>query len=116
MVFRLNQLGHTVGEKEFWQAQSDVTLLRNKLQSAYVSAMQKAKIQKAKQGQSVPDIWMFGAVAYQFITEDGLRLKDVLEMSGAKLARLAQTEGEKFKAKAAAEGDSAYMIDKKSKE
>jgi hypothetical protein len=116
LIFRINQLAIVNSANDFWQAQSDVTNLRNKLQDAYKSAIQKSQMQKAKQGQTVPAIWMFGAAAYDLITEQGVRLSDVLEMSGAKLAQMAAGQGAMLKAKAETDGESVYLFTKKSKE
>ena len=115
LIFRINQLSIVNSANDFWQAQSDVTLLRNKLQSAYGSAIQKAQFQK-KETEGVPDIWMFGAAAYELITEQGMRLSDVLNMSGNKLAQLAAEQGAILKAKAEQDGEGVYLFEKKSRE
>lgn len=114
-VFRINQMG-LVNTKEHWDlAQVDVTNLRNKLQAAYGSAIQKAKFQK-KQSEGVPDIWMYGAAAYDLITEQGMRLSDVLKMSGNKLTELAAAQGASLRAKAEQDGEGIYLFEKKSRE
>jgi hypothetical protein len=116
MVFEINRKSLVNDANDFWEAQRDVNKLRNKLQDAYQSAIQKSQFQKAKKGQGVPDIWMFGAVAYDLITEQGQRLDAVLKMSGNKLAELAAQQGEALKAKAAQDGDGVYLFEKKSRE
>jgi hypothetical protein len=122
IVFRMNQMSLGANTQEhYWKAQADNVLLRNKLQTAYVSAHQKAKMQKPPKGLDTPkpsplEIWMFGAAAYELITEQGMKLEAVLEMSGAKLAELAAEQGELFKKKSEQEGDTVYMIRKKSRE
>lgn len=116
LIFRINQFAIVNSANDFWQAQSDVTSLRNKLQDAYKSAIQKNQMQKSQQGQTIPEIWVFGAAAYDLITEQGMRLSDVLEMSGAKLAQLAAEQGAILKAKAETDGESVYLFTKKSRE
>jgi hypothetical protein len=130
LIFRVNQLSLVNDANDFWQAQSEVNTLRNKLQTAYNSAVQKAQMRhgfKARKSPSetmaeplsaieYPEIWTFSAAAYDLITEQGMRLADVVNMSGAKLAQLAIEQGNLFKEKAEKEGDTVYMIAKKSRE
>jgi hypothetical protein len=113
LIFRINQLGVTNTEAHFWQAQQDVMLIRAELQTAYNSGIQKAKMQKR---QDYTELWMFGLLAYQRLTEDGLRLKDFLEMPKARMERQAAELGAALKVKAEKEGESVYMIKKKSRE
>jgi hypothetical protein len=113
LIFRINQAGLENSAEHFWQAQQDVMLIRAELQTAYNSGVQKAKMQKR---QDFTELWMFGLLAYQRLTEDGLRLKDFLETPKARMEREAAELGAALKAKAEKEGESVYMIRKKSRE
>ena len=114
LIFRMNQMARENTAKHFWRAQSEVTQLRTKLETAYKSSIQKAKI--AKQQTAITDLWCYGLVAYDLITEQGMKLSDVLNMSGAKLERMAAEMGTALKAKAQTEGESVYLFEKKSRE
>lgn len=131
LIFRMNQMAHVNSADHFWQAQQETVKLRSKLETVYKSTTQKAQMKHSFKTKMLPseiitepfsaielppDIWMFGAAAYDLITEQGMRLDAVLNMSGNKLAELAAKQGELFKAKAETDGDSVYLIPKKSRE
>jgi hypothetical protein len=113
MIYRLNQMGLVNTQEHFWQAQQDAMTIRTELETAYKSSIQKAQTQK---GYEFTELWMFGLLAYQRLTEDGLRLKDFFEMPKARMERQAAELGAALKAKAEKEGESVYMIKKKSRE
>jgi hypothetical protein len=113
LIFRMNQMSHENSAEHFWQAQQDAMAIRQELETAYKSSIQKAQTQK---GYEFTELWMFGLLAYQRLTEDGLRLKDFLEMPKARMERQAAELGAALKAKAEKEGESVYMIKKKSRE
>jgi hypothetical protein len=115
MIFRMNQMALVNTANHFWQAQQDAQLLRGELEAAYRSVLQKAQNQK-KHGGNFPELWMFGYLAYQRITEDGLSLKAFLEMPKTRMAQQALALGEALKAKAAQDGDGVYQFEKKSRE
>lgn len=104
--YRTRELNRPDDSNTFFQAQRDVVKLRQKLERAFNSAVQKATRKKTEP----PELWMFGLVAYRLIVEDGQSIDDVVKLSGNKLADKAselslpiEETGE----------DSAYMFEKK---
>lgn len=123
MTFLINTKGIVNTKVHFDEAQEEVVKLRNRLQDAYNSEMKKRLPYVGRLGKKpffVPDmsleIWMYGAAAYDLITEQGRRLQDVLNMPWSDITEKAKEQGELFKKKAEQEGDAAYMIKKKSRE
>lgn len=113
MIFFINRQGLVNTEAHFWQAQQDAMLIRQELETAYKSGIQKAQQQKRKE---ITELWMFGLLAYQRLTEDGLSLKAFLEMPYARMERQALELGKALMKKAETDGESVYLFTKKSRE
>jgi hypothetical protein len=113
MIFLINRQGLINTAEHFWQAQQDVMLLKQELETAYKSGIQKAQQQKRT---DVTELWMFGLLAYQRLTEDGLSLKAFLEMPYARMERQAAELGKALMKRAEAEGELVYLFEKKSRD
>lgn len=113
LIHEMNRMAITNTAEHFWQAQQDVMLIRQELETAYKSGIQKAQNQNRKE---ITERWMFGLLAYQRLTEDGLSLKAFLETPKARMEREAAELGKALKAKAETDGESVYLFNKKSRE